>query len=57
MTASGWGAEKCGSQVYPRVNHLTLVAALAGPLQGFAPVLEDVLAFIAQPGGRRSSPP
>ena len=44
-------------KLYPRVNHLTLVAALAGPLQGFAPVLEDVLAFIAQPGGRRSSPP
>ena len=36
-------------KLYPRVNHLTLVAALAGPLQGLAPVLDDVLAFIAQP--------
>ena len=33
-------------RLYPRVNHLTLVAALAGPLNWLAPVLDDVVAFI-----------
>ena len=31
---------------YSRVNHLTLVAALSGPLTWLAPVLDDVLGFI-----------
>ena len=33
-------------KLYPRVNHLTLVAALAWPLRGLAPVLDDVVAFV-----------
>jgi acetyl esterase/lipase len=33
-------------KLYPRVNHMTLVAALAWPLQWLAPVLDDVVAFI-----------
>ncbi len=32
--------------LYPRVNHITLVAALAWPLRGLAPVLDDVVGFI-----------
>ncbi|SDQ35611.1 Acetyl esterase/lipase [Paraburkholderia fungorum] len=31
---------------YPRVGHALLVGAIAGPLRGFAPVLDDVSAFI-----------
>ena len=33
-------------KLYPRVNHLTLVAALAWPLAWLAPVLDDVVDFI-----------
>jgi acetyl esterase/lipase len=33
-------------KLYPRVNHLTLVAALAWPLAWLAPVLDDVVGFI-----------
>ena len=33
-------------KLYARVNHLTLVAALARPLAWLAPVLDDVLGFI-----------
>ena len=36
-------------QVYDRVSHVTLVAALAKPLRGLAPVLDDITRFIAQP--------
>ncbi|WGS50763.1 alpha/beta hydrolase [Paraburkholderia sp. D15] len=31
---------------YPRVGHALLVGAIAGPLRGFAPVLDDTVAFI-----------
>lgn len=31
---------------YPRVGHAMLVGAIAGPLRGFAPVLDDSVAFI-----------
>ena len=33
-------------KLYPRVNHLTLVAALAWPMTWLAPVLDDVVEFI-----------
>ena len=33
-------------KLYPRVNHMTLLAALSGPLTWLAPVLDDVLGFI-----------
>ena len=33
-------------KLYSRVNHLTLVAALAWPLAWLAPVLDDVVDFI-----------
>ena len=33
-------------RLYPRVNHLTLIGAFAGPLRWLAPVLDDVLGFI-----------
>jgi acetyl esterase/lipase len=36
-------------QVYDRVNHVTLVAALAKPLRGLAPVLDDIERFIQRP--------
>jgi acetyl esterase/lipase len=36
-------------QVYDRVSHVTLVAALAAPLRGLAPVLDDIAAFVRQP--------
>lgn len=36
-------------QIYDRVSHVTLVAALASPLRGLAPVLDDIARFIAQP--------
>jgi acetyl esterase/lipase len=38
-----------GLQVYDRVSHVTLVAALATPLRGLAPVLDDITRFIGQP--------
>lgn len=38
-----------GLQVYDRVSHVTLVAALATPLRGLAPVLDDIAAFVRQP--------
>ncbi len=38
-----------GLQVYDRVSHVTLVAALAAPLRGLAPVLDDITAFVRQP--------
>ncbi|HZZ02400.1 alpha/beta hydrolase, partial [Paraburkholderia sp.] len=31
---------------YPRIGHALLVGAFAGPLRGFAPVLDDTSAFI-----------
>ncbi|MFM0739940.1 alpha/beta hydrolase [Paraburkholderia xenovorans] len=31
---------------YPRIGHALLVGAIAGPLRGFAPVLDDTSAFI-----------
>lgn len=34
---------------YPRVNHMSLVGALAAPLRGLAPVLDDVVAFVHSP--------
>ena len=33
-------------KLYPRVNHMTLIASLAGPLRWLAPVLDDVVGFI-----------
>ncbi len=38
-----------GLQVYDRVSHVTLVAALAKPLRGLAPVLDDIAVFVRQP--------
>jgi acetyl esterase/lipase len=38
-----------GLQVYDRVSHVTLVAALAKPLRGLAPVLDDISVFVRQP--------
>ena len=38
-----------GLQVYERVSHVTLIAALATPLRGLAPVLDDIDAFVRQP--------
>jgi acetyl esterase/lipase len=35
---------------YAGVGHVTVVAALSGPLHWLAPVLDDCLAFIAGPG-------
>ena len=43
-------------RLYPRVNHLTLVAVLAAPLRWLAPVLGDVVDFIAVLPGRPASP-
>jgi acetyl esterase/lipase len=40
-----------GLQVYDRVSHVTLVAALARPLRGLAPVLDDIERFIQRPRG------
>jgi hypothetical protein len=34
-------------KVYPRLDHKTLVAALASPLQFLGPVLSDVARFVA----------
>ncbi len=39
--------------LYPRVNHLSLVAAMAWPLRGLAPVLDDVVGFIEAAPARR----
>ena len=33
-------------RLYPRVNHLTLVGAMAAPLRWLAPVLDDVAGFV-----------
>ena len=33
-------------KLYPRVDHMTLVAAMATPLHWLAPVLDDVMAFV-----------
>ncbi|MBA3593397.1 MAG: alpha/beta hydrolase [Pseudomonadota bacterium] len=38
-----------GLHIYERVNHVTLVAALATPLRGLAPVLDDIEAFVRKP--------
>jgi acetyl esterase/lipase len=38
-------------QVYDGVSHVTLVAALAKPLRGLAPVLDDIERFIQRPRG------
>ena len=37
-------------KLYDRVNHLTLVGAMAAPLRWLAPVLDDVTTFIDAPG-------
>ena len=42
--------------LYPRVGHVTLLAALAGPLRWLAPVLDDVVDFIGQPAGQPTLP-
>ncbi|MDQ3189421.1 MAG: alpha/beta hydrolase [Pseudomonadota bacterium] len=34
-------------QIYPRTNHITLIGAFAGPLRFLAPVLDDVVEFVA----------
>ncbi|MEB3214603.1 MAG: hypothetical protein VKL39_24855, partial [Leptolyngbyaceae bacterium] len=36
-------------RLYERANHVTLVAALAGPLRWVAPVLDDLAGFVARP--------
>lgn len=41
---------------YERVNHLTLVGAIARPLRWLAPVLDDVVAFIEAQATVRTSP-
>ncbi|WP_408236244.1 alpha/beta hydrolase [Paraburkholderia dipogonis] len=40
------GARDVEVKHYPRVGHALLVGALAGPLRGFAPVLDDISVFI-----------
>ena len=42
---------------YERLNHLTLVGAIAAPLRRLAPVLDDVVAFVqaASPNGSAAS--
>jgi acetyl esterase/lipase len=44
-------------KLYPRVNHMTLVAALARPLNWLAPVLDDIVAFVnaAKPAQKSAS--
>ncbi len=44
-------------KIYEHVHHVTLAAALARPLRGLAPVLDDVSAFVAAPGGRPAISP
>ena len=41
---------------YERLNHLTLVGAIAAPLRWLAPVLDDVVAFIEAQATVRTSP-
>ena len=36
-------------KLYPRVSHVTLLAALAQPLRWLAPVRQDILAFLGLP--------
>ena len=43
LTAAG---QRVTLHEYPRVNHLTLVGAIAAPLRWLAPVLDEVVAFI-----------
>ena len=38
-------------KLYERVNHVTLLASLAKPLDWLAPVRAEVLAFLGLPGG------
>ena len=38
-------------ELYPRVNHVTLLAAMAQPLRWLAPVWSEVLAFLGLPEG------
>jgi acetyl esterase/lipase len=44
-------------RLYPRVNHMTLVGALAGPLTWLAPVLDDVVGFVERAPPPALSPP
>jgi len=37
-------------RLYERTNHVTLIGAFAGPLRWLAPVLDDVAAFVTDPG-------
>ena len=39
---------------YPKVGHALLVGAIAGPLRGFAPVLDDTSAFINAQASREA---
>ena len=39
-------------KLYERVNHVTLLAAVARPLDWLAPVRSEVLAFLGLPGSR-----
>jgi acetyl esterase/lipase len=39
---------------YPRIGHALLVGAIAGPLRGFAPVLDDMSAFIDAQANREA---
>ncbi len=41
---------------YDRVNHLSLVGAIAAPLRWLAPVLDDVVAFVESQATLRRSP-
>ncbi len=38
---------KYGAVEYDALNHATTLGALAWPLRGLAPVLDDITAFIA----------
>ncbi len=42
---------------FDKVNHFTLVASLAAPLQVLAPTVDAVAQFVASDGGRRPSAP
>jgi len=50
------GDEEVEVKHYPRVGHALLVGAFAGPLRGFAPVLDDVSAFIDATVSRDARP-
>jgi len=41
---------------YPRIGHLTIMAAFAGPLRFLAPVLHDVAGFVANKARRHDEP-